>query len=159
MIAIRICSRCRRTFDVQEANQRKLCPLCEQGELFLGEFTDEAVCMPDIRASVEEPYKQSVLCKKKLMKMFAMDCTMAWEKDAEEDTDDEIFFDNTVLQQIESVEEDFVPLLAPEDLRQKEVRAGTYRGTSRPTTARQKRKEPPELCMQRRGNPYKNREG
>lgn len=109
MIAMRNCQKCHRRFDAVYPSNKTICPMCEQGEMFQGEFTDEDVFIPDVRESHEEQYRQSPQDKKKLEKMFSLDCTKSWDEEIDED---DFLYGEAVLQQTKEDENIFLPLLA-----------------------------------------------
>lgn len=108
MIAMRICHKCHRRFDAVYPSNKTICPMCEQGEMFRGEFTDEEVFIPDVREPHEEPYKQPAQVKKKLEKMYGLDCTTSWEDDIDED---DFLTGDLILQQDTESDNKFEPLL------------------------------------------------
>lgn len=150
MIAIRVCKQCHREFDAVSGRQGCLCPLCEQGELFPGEFTDEWAGVPDIRAKVEEQYVQPKPNKKQLEQMFGMNCSMPWESDYEDEDD---LLGERVLQQLELDAEPFEPLLAANTQYVVSNGAGNMETTQSPAGKRSK-KTTPSIKMKRRANPY-----
>lgn len=151
MISVRICKRCHRVFDAMGGDQNRLCPLCEQGELFQGEFDDDWVGVPDIRADAEEPYMQPYQCKKQLAKMFGINCAMPWEED-EADGDD-VLAEEVIVQTAEENEEPFEPLLATYIDYVVEERSQTRKPKVAPGAKRTK-KSAPKIQVQRRTNPY-----
>lgn len=155
MIAMRSCQKCHRRFDAVYPSNKTICPMCEQGEMFQGEFTDDDVFVPDVREPAEEPYRQDKKDKKKLEKLFGLNCSISWEE--ETDDEDDFLCGEIVLQQADEDENDFKPLLADtEAMTPIPVTAQGNRAPGgekvKPCVAKKKRAEP--VRMMRRKDPY-----
>lgn len=111
MISIRRCQRCHRYFDAYGESHKTICPLCEYGDSFLGEFDDDAVYSPDIRAPSEEPYTQDLKTKRRLWKLCESDIRMQTNNFADdEDDSDNPLNDDFVIDAEQNVKP-FIPLL------------------------------------------------
>lgn len=110
MIAMRSCQKCHRRFDAVYPSNKTICPMCEQGEMFRGEFTEDDVFVPDVREPSEEPYSQTGKDRRKLEKLFSLNCSMSW--DDEEIDEDDFLSGEAVLEQAEDDADIFTPLLA-----------------------------------------------
>lgn len=156
MIAMRSCQKCHRRFDAVYPSNKTICPMCEQGEMFQGEFTDDDVYIPDIRDPAEEPYRQDEKNKKKLAKLFGLNYSMAWEEEIDED---DFLYGEPVLQKAEDDKNIFLPLLADVELPNTSEtlihNSGEPAGAEAKPNGRKKKKEKTEpIHMQRRKDPY-----